>query len=229
MEYALKGETGPLWVLAECQTAGRGRAGRAWVSVPGNLHASLLTHVNCPHDQAAQLSLVAGVAIVDALLDAGGSTLGDTVRLKWPNDILIGSAKVGGVLVETTSAGEGEGLAAIIGLGLNLVETPRLEAGVAATHLGKHGVDAAPEEMLSRVAFAMTQRLGEWDDGKGWDGVRQAWVSRSVPLGARVGARFDEGMVEGRFGGLDEDGSLLLIDDSGTQRRITFGDVVLLS
>jgi BirA family transcriptional regulator, biotin operon repressor / biotin---[acetyl-CoA-carboxylase] ligase len=96
------GETGPLWIMARRQTAGRGRADRPWVSVPGNLHASLLVRLGCPPAAMPQLSLVAGVAVVDAIRQAtGGGPAG--LRLKWPNDVLIGQAKCAGILVETTS------------------------------------------------------------------------------------------------------------------------------
>ena len=95
------GETGPLWIVARRQTAGRGRADRHWVSVPGNLHASLLVQLNCPPGAMPQLSLVAGVAVVDAIRQAtGGGPAG--LRLKWPNDVLIGQAKCAGILVETS-------------------------------------------------------------------------------------------------------------------------------
>jgi BirA family biotin operon repressor/biotin-[acetyl-CoA-carboxylase] ligase len=95
------GETGPLWIMARRQTAGRGRGDRPWVSVPGNLHASLLIRLGCPPTAMPQLSLVAGVAVVDAIREAaGGRPAG--LRLKWPNDVLIGQAKCAGILVETS-------------------------------------------------------------------------------------------------------------------------------
>jgi BirA family biotin operon repressor/biotin-[acetyl-CoA-carboxylase] ligase len=102
LALAEAGETGPLWIVARRQTAGRGRADRRWVSVPGNLHASLLIRLDCPPPTMPQLSLVAGIAVVDAIRHAtGGGPAG--LRLKWPNDVLIGQAKCAGILVETSS------------------------------------------------------------------------------------------------------------------------------
>ena len=88
MRRALAGEAPPLWVLADRQTAGRGRAGRAWASQPGNLFASLLVSTSCPPALAGQLSLVAGVAAIDAIRRAAGQAPPAGLRLKWPNDIL---------------------------------------------------------------------------------------------------------------------------------------------
>ena len=84
MRRALAGEAPPLWVLADRQTAGRGRAGRAWASQPGNLFASLLVSTSCPPALAGQLSLVAGVAAIDAIRRAAGQRPPAGLRLKLP-------------------------------------------------------------------------------------------------------------------------------------------------
>src|SRR5262245_60658958 len=99
LRRALAGEMGPLWIVAERQTGGRGRSGRSWLSEPGNLHASLLTVLPVSAPEAAQLSLVAGVAAVDAIRVAMSLPKDDALRLKWPNDVLITRAKAGGILV----------------------------------------------------------------------------------------------------------------------------------
>jgi BirA family biotin operon repressor/biotin-[acetyl-CoA-carboxylase] ligase len=101
------GVSGPLWIMARRQSAGRGRADRQWVSVPGNLHASLLIDLDCPAMAVAQLSLLTGVATIDAIRRAavaGSGVEPRGLRLKWPNDILIDAAKCAGILVETSGA-----------------------------------------------------------------------------------------------------------------------------
>jgi BirA family biotin operon repressor/biotin-[acetyl-CoA-carboxylase] ligase len=101
------GVSGPLWIMARRQSAGRGRSDRQWVSAPGNLHASLLICLDCPATAVAQLSLLAGVAAIDAIRRAavaGGGVEPIGLRLKWPNDILIDGAKCAGILVETSGA-----------------------------------------------------------------------------------------------------------------------------
>src|SRR5215472_12224070 len=90
MRRAVAGERGPLWIAARRQTRGRGRSGRHWLSEPGNLYASLLITLECQPGVAQQLSLVAGVAVVDAIRTAaGGLGKPEGLRLKWPNDVLI--------------------------------------------------------------------------------------------------------------------------------------------
>ncbi|HEU0157682.1 MAG TPA: biotin--[acetyl-CoA-carboxylase] ligase, partial [Hyphomicrobiaceae bacterium] len=81
---ARAGENGPLWVMAHRQTAGRGRSGRKWASEPGNLHASLLLGLACPPAAVQQLSLLAGVAVIDAIAAAAAGIPIANLRLKWP-------------------------------------------------------------------------------------------------------------------------------------------------
>ena len=104
MRLAFSGEPLPLWITAERQTDGRGRSGRTWVSNAGNLQASLALTCQAPLKSAPELSFVAGIALIEAV--RATSPLAETIhlRLKWPNDLLIGPAKAGGILVETTTA-----------------------------------------------------------------------------------------------------------------------------
>ena len=104
MRLALKGEDLPLWVIADRQTAGRGRAGRTWTSPPGNLYASLAFCCEAPIEQAGQLSLIAGISLIDAIRTNTELAPDAGLRLKWPNDVLVGLSKVGGILVESTMA-----------------------------------------------------------------------------------------------------------------------------
>jgi BirA family biotin operon repressor/biotin-[acetyl-CoA-carboxylase] ligase len=219
---ALAGERGPLWVLADRQTTGRGRSGRTWVSEPGNLYASLLIEATCPPNKAGQLSLVAGVATIDAIRRAG--LLGPALRLKWPNDILIGTAKAGGILVE--SSAQGEDRFAVIGIGLNLASAPPgLEK--SATFLAAHGLTLSPVETLCFLAQTMDLWLKTWNEGDGFAGVRAGWLERAGAIGEPLTVHAVEGPVEGRFAGLDEEGALVIAGPDGSIRRFSYGDVTL--
>jgi BirA family transcriptional regulator, biotin operon repressor / biotin---[acetyl-CoA-carboxylase] ligase len=284
------GETGPLWIMARRQTAGRGRADRPWVSVPGNLHASLLIQLDCAPTAMPQLSLVAGVAVVDAIRQAtGGGPAG--LRLKWPNDILIGPAKCAGILVETsrhvqsrpdspreeglggttgrgsdplrtpsqkTGGVGGDGsdplsdilesplpcayvtvgertlrpasnpnsIVAVIGIGIDLAWHPG-DLGRAATDLAVHGLKASPEVVLGSLSEAMHNWLQVWDAGRGFRGVREAWLDRAGPAGERVTVNTGRERIEGTFADLDAEGALVITDRHGQRRTVTFGDVTL--
>src|SRR5579863_2479673 len=94
-----QGERGPLWIAAERQSAGRGRRGRSWISVPGNLHASLLLTDPGPAELWPQLSFVAALAVHDAVVERAAE-IRPMLELKWPNDLLLGGAKFAGILIE---------------------------------------------------------------------------------------------------------------------------------
>ncbi len=224
MRRALAGERGPLWVLADRQTAGRGRSGRTWVSSPGNLYASLLIETGCPVAKAGQLSLVAGVAAIDAIRGAGALGPGVGLRLKWPNDVLIGQAKAGGILVESSTTGEGR--IAVIGVGLNLASAPPgLES--SATNLAAHGVALSPREALCFLAGTMDAALKTWNEGEGFSAIRASWLARAGTIGEPLTVHVAEGSIEGRFAGLDEEGALVITLAGGGERRVTYGDVTL--
>ena len=224
-ERAQAGEPGPLWVVARRQTQGRGRSGRQWTSEPGNLYASLLQRLACPQAVVHQLSLLAGVAAVEAIAAAGGAKL-KGLRLKWPNDVLIGDAKCAGILPESQSGGRGAGLVVVIGIGINLTSHPA-HIGRAATDLAAHGVRVTPEAMLGRLAAAMDRWLAVWDCGAGFAQVRTAWLAHGGAVGERLTVDTGKEKVAGTFLELDPGGALVLRDLNGLQRTLTFGDVTL--
>ena len=228
MRLALLGEAGPLWIQATRQTAGRGRSGRAWVSETGNLTASLLTTLSCSQAIAHQVSLLAGVAVVDAVraIASDDRTIGG-LRLKWPNDVLIGSAKLAGVLPETTITPDGR-LRLVLGIGINLAWHPET-LGREATHLSEHSMDIAPESMLRHLAWAVHHWFAIWNGGAGFDTVRAAWLLRAGPVGEPIVVHLGQERRAGHFAGLDHDGALLLETVGQTFERITFGDVTLLA
>ncbi len=222
---AQAGEAGPLWIMAARQTAGRGRSGRAWASEPGNLYATLLTRLNCHPTAVPGLSLLAGVAVHDAIVAAAGRPV-PGLRLKWPNDVLIGSAKCAGILAESLMARDVVTVA--IGIGINLAWHPA-DLGREATHLAAHGAAASPSEMLEVLAAVMERWLAQWSDGAGFPAVRAAWLERAGGIGEACTVNTGTERMAGSFAGLDDAGSLLVADGEGTITTVTFGDVTLTS
>ena len=225
MARAAAGESGPLWIMARRQTAGRGRSGRSWASEPGNLYATLLVRLACPPAAIAQLSLVAGVATYDAIAEAAAARAPAGLRLKWPNDVLIGNAKCAGILAESIIGSDAATLA--IGVGINLSWHPD-NLGREATHLALHGVATTPDAMLEDLSRTMQERLAEWGNGVGFASLRQAWLERGGQLGEPCAVDTGTERIAGAFAGLDESGALLIKDGAGRQRIVTFGDVSLL-
>jgi BirA family transcriptional regulator, biotin operon repressor / biotin---[acetyl-CoA-carboxylase] ligase len=227
---AKAGATGPLWITADRQFGGRARSGRDWTSPDGNLIASLLVTRPCTAAVAHHLALLAGVALVDAIGDT-------TVRpsptapliLKWPNDILIGGAKVSGILAESTTHAPGH-LTAVIGFGVNIAAQPsNMDRAVTALH--QHvPTDARPptaDDLLLHLARHMEQWLSVWNCGKGFDDIKTAWLARAGALGQSMSVHIGTLPRKGNFAGLDTDGALLLDDERGVRHRITYGDVTL--
>ena len=223
MRLAGTGEPSPFWVLADRQTAGRGRSGRAWGSISGNLFASCALRLALPALRAYQLSLVAGVAVYEAIRAVAPVSF--PLRLKWPNDLLIGHEKLGGILIESTqSTGR---LDAIIGIGLNISDHPRDIAG-QVTHLRAYGDFPVPRVFLDVVAQSMDGWIERWRGGEGFGAVRVAWLERAGAPGEPITINAGDGPVTGRFQGIDEEGALLLRDHDGREKRYTFGDVSLV-
>jgi len=224
-KHALTGETGPLWVMARRQTKGRGRSGRTWSPGPGNLYASLLQRLACPQSVVHQLSLLAGVAAVEAIAAATGPRI-DGLRLKWPNDVLIGEAKCAGILPESRSGGGAAEVVVVIGIGINLSSHPS-GLGRAATDLAAHGVSVTPDAMLGVLAQAMQRWLGVWDCGRGFAAVRAAWLAHGGAVGESLTVDTGRERIAGTFLDLDPGGALVMRDTLGLERKLTFGDVTL--
>jgi BirA family biotin operon repressor/biotin-[acetyl-CoA-carboxylase] ligase len=225
MRLASSGETGPLWISARRQSAGRGRSGRSWQSDAGNLYASLLFTSSCAPAVAHQVSLLAGVAVHDAIVAANAGVPLRALRLKWPNDVLVGTAKLAGILLESVAATDGR-LHIVVGIGLNLATPPR-DLGRETTALIEQSVDMSPETMLRHVAWATQSWLGVWRDGADFASVRSAWIARAGVIGETIRVERASGQLDGVFAGLDDDGALLLRAPAGGMTRVTFGDVSL--
>jgi BirA family biotin operon repressor/biotin-[acetyl-CoA-carboxylase] ligase len=225
MRLAAAGEQPPLWVTADVQTGGKGRSGREWISRPGNLFASYMLQTTAPIAAAHQLSLVAGLAVFDALA-ACGLTREQGLRLKWPNDILIGRSKAGGILVESSTLPGRRELTAVIGIGLNLASHPEI-AGRDVTSLAAQGVAVDPGAALKALDTALVAALKLWDESRGFTSVRSAWLERCGPAGERLMVQLPQGALTGAFVGLDLDGALLVEIEGGEVRRCTYGDVTI--
>ncbi len=162
LALASAGERGPLWITAQSQSAGRGRRGNDWVSPPGNLYATLLLSRPSPPAAAPQLSFVAALALHDAVADCAPQ-LGPSLHVKWPNDLLLGPAKLAGILIE----GESEPIFAVaIGIGVNCASHP---SGTAfpATDLAAAGALVDAGCAVCRARAAMERRLTQWQHGDG--------------------------------------------------------------
>lgn len=225
MRLAVNGEDLPLWVIADRQTAGRGRQGRTWVSPKGNLYASLAFCCPAPIERAGQLSLVAGISLFEAIRTSTDLAQDAGLRLKWPNDVLIGAAKMGGILVESTSARGSPGFLAVIGFGVNVVSAPD-DLDRQATALGRHGNAPSPNALLMALSDQVSRWLEVWDGSENFPDIRRAWIERAGSIGEPITVNSVDGRISGRYQGLSETGALLA-EVNGQIREISHGDVAL--
>ena len=207
---ALAGGAGRLWIVADEQTAGRGRRGRAWISPKGNLHASALMIDPCRLAVAAQIGFVAGVALARAARDVGATEVG----LKWPNDLMSCGAKCAGILVEGVGLGSGRA-ACVVGIGVNCAHTPK-GLGYATSCLTRVGGQAvSPGELFESLVQRFDEALDAWRAGEAFDRIRAAWLDCAVGLGERIAIQNGAGQREGVFDGIDGAGRLLMRTEYG--------------
>jgi BirA family biotin operon repressor/biotin-[acetyl-CoA-carboxylase] ligase len=229
LDLAAAGAPDGVVLVADHQTAGRGRLDRTWVAPPGSsLLMSVLLRPPLPPGDAHLVTTAMGVAAAEACAAVGGVEAG----LKWPNDLVFEDRKLAGVLAES-SVDAGRLASVVVGIGLNLTwgrTTPAELAGIAVA------LDELTDRPVERdaVLVAVLQRFERWYGGLA-DGVSDAGVALaararelSSTLGRRVRADLGRGSVEGTATDLDERGNLVVIDDGGGRHLIVAGDVVHL-
>lgn len=212
-------------LVAEHQTAGRGRLERAWVTPP---RAALTFSLLVTPDEVATvrwpwLPLLAGVAVVEAVRRVAEV---DTA-LKWPNDVLVGDRKLAGVLVERVE--RPGGAAAVVGVGLNVSTTVEELPVQTATSLGLEGTATLDRSVVLREVLRTFEALYvEWrsEQGDAARGLRDSYVRRCATIGRRVRVSLPTGeALTGLASGVDADGRLL-VDTAGGRQALGAGDVV---
>lgn len=217
----LEKRKGARLLAAEEQTAGRGRRGRRWYSAPGNgVTFSLSSTVRRPLRELAGLSLVAGVAVARALRGLGVQQ----AALKWPNDVVVGEAKLGGILVETRASGSG--VLAVIGVGINCRHDTGLERRLRRPLASLDQFIAVDRNrIVERVAVSLAESLQVFES-RGLEPLRQEWEAMDAHAGARLRVRLADGRVlTGVARGLDAEGGLRLQTGSG-MRAVRSGRVL---
>lgn len=217
---ARAGEASGAVQVAAHQGAGRGRFDRVWQAPPDTAVAvSVLVRPRTPMERWGWLSMLAGMAVTDALRDVAGLDAG----LKWPNDVLVADRKICGILSEAipTSAG----LAAVVGMGINVTLTHEQLPVPTATSVRLAGSDAAASDIVAGLLVAFDRWYGLWDAG---GPLAEAYRERCVTLGQDVSVRVaPDDVVTGVATGLDEQARLVVRTPGGV-RTFAAGDVVHL-
>jgi BirA family biotin operon repressor/biotin-[acetyl-CoA-carboxylase] ligase len=208
-------------IWAREQTAGRGRRGRQWIGILGNLFVSFILRPDCQPAAAAQVGFAAALGLTDAI--AALAPPDAELRCKWPNDVLLNRKKVAGILLESETGANARLDWLVVGIGVNVVDHP-MSSDYPATSLRAEACTTADSGiMLESLARHFLGWCGRWRDD-GFAPIRAAWLERAFGVGDAITVRLDHERLEGRFVDLDADGALALATASGT-RRIAAGDV----
>jgi BirA family biotin operon repressor/biotin-[acetyl-CoA-carboxylase] ligase len=222
------GETGPMWVQALEQTAGKGRRGRAWQGLGGNVFLTGLVTLEATPQEAANLSFAAALAVAETV---DLFVAPQRVRLKWPNDVLIDGIKTSGILLESWPGPAAGLLCVSIGIGLNVAAAPdsaRVErpATCIAGHLAPGAVLPTAEQAGVELAARMERWIARWQTG-GFAPVRTHWTARAAGLDGPVTARLQDRDIHGTLRGISDTGCLLLEAEGGLTHQISAADVFI--
>lgn len=223
MRAASAGAAHGTCAVAELQTAGRGRRGRAWQAGLGNsLAFSVLWRFECGAGALSGLSLAVGVAMVRALHELGARE----TALKWPNDVLSREQKLAGILIELQGDMDGPS-AAVVGIGLNLRLPEKMRHAIDQPATDLHrllGKAAAPDEVLGALLRHLADVLQVFEQS-GFDELREEWVSHHAYHGQPVRMLMPDGRImEGIAEGIAADGALQVRTAEGVQ-RFTAGEI----
>ena len=210
-------------VIADQQTAGKGRLGRRWLAPPGaSLLMSLLFRPDLAPSQAQRLTMLCSLAIADAIEGLTGLSVG----LKWPNDVFVQDKKAGGILTESgTTGGRLDYVVVGMGLNVNLAISALPGLGGMATSLSQElGREVSRLELLRRILERIETRHKSLRRG---ESPHEEWAARLINLGRQVQVTTPQGVLTGRAERVDADGALILRTPDGQRKRILAGDVTL--
>lgn len=206
------------WLVARRQIAGRGRQGREWFDGAGNFMGSTVVHLHDSDPPAPTLAFMAGLAAYEALLPFCPDPT--RLQLKWPNDLLLGGAKLCGILLEAANR------SVVIGMGINLQQAPDLPDR-ATIALAQIAPPPSVDDFADGMAQAFDQELQRWRQF-GTETLFRRWAAVAHPVGCPISVHDASGAVHrGKFVGLANDGALLMQSEDGSTHTIHAGDVTL--
>lgn len=203
--------------MALAQDSGRGRHGRTWETIEGNFFGSTIVQLRPSDPPASALALAAGLSLIEAVEIAAPAA---PLSLKWPNDLMLGDAKLAGILLERS------GDRVVAGFGVNLAAAPDIPGRKTAAL--KPAADIAPQAFLSLLAGKFAQLLAAWRAADP-AAFAQAWVARAHPAGTRLEVHSGpDDHVRGLFEGIEPDGAMRLRLKDGRIEIVRAGDVTFV-
>jgi len=213
-------------VVADVQTAGRGRRGRSWIGLSGqNLFLSVILRPDMPAARAPRLVAVCAVAVAEALRSFGADA-----RIKWPNDVVVHGRKLAGILTELSAMGSRIAFVVLgVGLNVNLApsQLPEELRDNATSLLRERGREVEREALVAELLESLEAHFSR-HEREGFEKIRERYRELSATIGRRVRLVEAERQVEGVAVDVDETGALLFRHDGGVIERVLTGDVTSL-
>jgi BirA family biotin operon repressor/biotin-[acetyl-CoA-carboxylase] ligase len=220
--YRLAQQSATEWtvVVADVQTKGRGREGKKWESLKGGLWFSVILRPNVPSPKLPLLQFLAAIATRQALENETGLS----VKLKWPNDLVLGNEKLGGILIESKTLGDRISFA-ILGIGLNVNQLEaQLPNGAASLRLASR----KKHDLRLLLRAILEQMKSSYDDLDNPSKIMEEWWRNCVHRPTRVQVTLPKDTLTGISRGIDEEGSLLVETDDRRIRKVNEGSLRIL-
>lgn len=222
---AKKGAEEGTVVLADVQTAGRGRLGREWISASGkNLLFSIIFRPDIKQSELFSVTMIASIAIVKAIR----KTLHLKAGIKWPNDIYINGKKAAGILTELELKGDLVDFV-VVGIGLNVNFDTSIYPDISDTAtslLKEKGHEISRIILIKSILREVEKWYRALKKGKK-EGIRKQWLKHSIVTDRKVKIISSGNEEEGIACSIDDDGALIIVDEKGNSKRILSGDVTL--
>lgn len=219
--HVLQGAEEGTVIVAYRQTKGRGRRGRTWEDLFGNLYMTYITYLNCPLSEALQLSFVACVAVGETLRPLLPPC--NSLTYKWPNDVLLNGKKVGGLLLEVLSLSEKKQNACLVSCGLNVITQPS-QVAYPTTSFHKENIYLSLEEVRHGIAASLEKYIAFWKK-EGFSPIYDLWMKNAAGLEEKIFFELSGQRQEGIFKGIDVEGALLLRTSQGL-KKFTAGEIL---
>ncbi len=210
------GVRGPLFLLADEQTAGKGRLDRNWASLRGNCYSTLMLRLETEIAAVPQIGFVVALAVADVV-----QKFGATPQLKWPNDVLVRGAKIAGILCEVLS---NQPLTVAIGCGINVAHSPT-GFTYPATCLVAEGASTTRDEVFQSYRTALAYWLDIWSNSKNFPTIRTAWTKLAIGIGETITMTAGTQHLTGTFETITEQGAVMLKPPHGPPHILHAGDV----
>jgi len=226
LRIANSGAVGDSVILSKIQTGGRGTKGRYWDSLAGNLHISILLQTEFDIKKNSQLPFLAANAVFETInyfSQQKGIKL--NMKLKWPNDVLIDSKKVAGILLESISL-KGKNYI-VIGIGVNIEKAPDINKN--ATCIKDWGIEIPSLDTFLNILMGKFNTLYEqWKSDNNFTKTRKTWMKHAYNLNKVIVVDDGSNKISGVYKGIASDGAMLIQLASGQYCSIVTGELLFL-